>query len=215
MLTILTMRIDAVAEKPDRAGRYRVTLSDGSIMRLYRQTVEDHALYAGRELTDEELTSLRESAGQMSAKMRAVRIVTASNVSKADLRRRLVDKGETPEQADKAVQWLQDLQLLDDETTARQIVESCVAKGYGVARAKQALYEKRIPKHLWDGVLSDYPDQTERIYLFLKSRLGEQWDARDLKRATDALLRKGHNYGAIREALRLLQIDSDELREEY
>lgn len=184
-------------------------------MRLYRQTVGDNALFPGRELADEELNALRDSAGQMSAKMRAVRIVTASNVSKADLRRRLIEKGESPEQADNAVQWLQDLDLLDDETTARQIVEACIAKGYGQARAKQALYEKRIPKHLWDGVLVDYPDQTERVCEFLKKRLGSCWDAKDLKRATDALLRKGHNYGVIREALRLLQIDTEDLREGY
>ena len=209
------MRIDTVSEKPDRAGRYRVVLSDGSVMRLYRQTVEDFGLYSGRELTEEELRSFRESAGQMSAKMRAVRIVTASNVSKADLHRRLVVKGETPEQADNAVRWLQDLNLLDDENTARQIVDSCVAKGYGLARAKQTLYEKRIPKTLWDKVLADYPDQTERVFCFLKTNLGEQWDARDLKRATDALLRKGHNYGTIREALRMLQIEMEDFREEY
>lgn len=189
-------------------------LSDGSVLRLYRQTVEDFGLYSQKELSQEEASALRTSAGEMSAKMRAVRIVTASNVSKSDLRHRLVEKGETPEQADKAVQWLQDLDLLDDERTARQIVDSCIAKGYGSARAKQVLFEKRIPKNLWDKVLEDYPDQTERVYAFLKSRLAEQWDARDLKRATDALLRKGHSYSTIREALRMLQIDED-LQEEF
>ena len=38
-------------------------------MRLYRQTVEDFRLYAGLELTDEQVDSLRSAAGQMSAKM--------------------------------------------------------------------------------------------------------------------------------------------------
>ena len=33
---------------------------DGSVMRLYRQTVEDFGLYAGKELTEEETTILKD-----------------------------------------------------------------------------------------------------------------------------------------------------------
>ena len=83
------MRIDALSGQPDRAGRYLVTFSDTSVMRLYRQTVEDFGLYVGLELSPEQMTALRTSAQQMSAKMRAVRIVAASNVSKSDLEQRL------------------------------------------------------------------------------------------------------------------------------
>ena len=72
---------------------------DGSSMRLYRQTVEDFCLYSGKELSAEEMVSLRKAAGEMSAKMRAVRIVSASSVSKRDLEYRLVQKGEDAKQA--------------------------------------------------------------------------------------------------------------------
>ena len=115
-------------------------------MRLYRQTVEDFSLYSGKTLEDSELLQLRNAAGQMSAKMRAVRIVAASSVSKADLEHRLVQKGERKQDALQAVAWMEELHLLDDQKTAEQVVSHCVAKGYGISRAKQALYEKRIPK---------------------------------------------------------------------
>ena len=49
------MRIDFLKTTPDRAGRYAVRFSDGSTQRLYRQTVEDFALYTGKELTDDEM----------------------------------------------------------------------------------------------------------------------------------------------------------------
>ena len=65
---------------------------DGSSMRLYRQTVEDFGLYTGKEMTEQEHAELRKAAGEMSAKMRAVRIVSASSVSKRDLEYRLVQK---------------------------------------------------------------------------------------------------------------------------
>ena len=206
------MRIDSLAAKPDRAERYLIRFSDGSTMRLYRQTVEDFGLYPGLEMTDEEVSRLREAAGRMSAKMRAVRIVTASNVSRRDLEERLVRKGEDPAQAREAVQWMTDLDLVDDARTAAQVVSQCARKGYGLARAKQALYEKRIPKELWEDALADYPDQSISILAFLRSRLTEGWDQRDLKRAVDALLRRGHNYSDIRQCLR--QLDADDRPED-
>ena len=209
------MRIESLLTKPDRAGRYKAILSDGTVLRLYRQTVEDFGLYTGMELEPEALKRLRTSAGQMSAKMRAVRILSASSVSEKDLEQRLVRKGERTEDAREAVQWMQDMQLLDDRETARQTVSRCIRQGYGKARAKQALYEKRIPREYWEEALEDYPDQTEKITEFLHSRLGTQWDRRDLQRAMDALVRRGYSYPEIREGLKALEVDTEEFPEEY
>ena len=187
---------------------------DGSVLRLYKQTVQDFGIYPGLELTDEELDNLKTAAGQMSAKMRAVRIVSASSVSKRDLEQRLIHKGEDPNQAKEAVQWMSDLNLLDDRKTAEQVVHRCISKGYGLARAKQALYEKRIPKEYWEEALEDYPDQQDAIVSFLRSRRGNQWNEKELRRATDALLRRGHSYGEIRKGLQQLSVDED-FPEEY
>ena len=199
---------------PDRAGRYWVTFDDGSRLGLYRQTVEDFALYTGKELTEEEAQRLKTAAGQMSAKMRAVRIVSASSVSKRDLQDRLVRKGEDPDQAREAVAWMEDLHLVDDRNTAEQVVHSCIAKGYGLTRAKQALYEKRIPKQYWEEALEDYPDQSEKIESFLRSRLDADSDEKQIKKAIDALLRRGHSYGTVRQVLRNLSFDTEDYFEE-
>ena len=208
------MRIDSLKTSPDRAGRYWVTFDDGTKLGLYRQTVEDFGLYTGMEFTPDQMNRLRTAAGQMSAKMRAVRIVSASSVSCRDLEERLVRKGEDPGQAKEAVQWMEDLHLLDDRNTAEQVVHSCISKGYGLARAKQALYEKRIPKEYWEDALVDYPDQMEKILSFLRSRLDEDADDRQVKRAIDALIRRGHSYGKIREGLNILSLETDDFLEE-
>ena len=209
------MRIDSVAAQADRAGRHLVRFDDGTSMRLYRQTVEDFGLYPGLELTSAQLLQLREAAGEMSAKMRAVRIVAASNVSRRDLEARLVRKGESEKQAKEAVQWMEDLNLVDDGRTARLIVERCAAKGYGLSRAKQALYEKRIPREYWEEALAHYPDQTDHIVTFLRSKLRTEWGEKDVKKAVDALMRRGHTYSQIKAGLQQLQLDLDDLQEEF
>ena len=203
------MRIESLSAQPDRAGRYRTVFSDGSTLRLYRQTVDDFGLYTGMEMDDETFSRLQVAAGQMSAKMRAVRIVAASSVSQKDLEQRLIHKGEDPKQAKEAVQWLESLDLIDDRKTAEQIIARCIAKGYGLARAKQALYEKRIPKEYWQEALADYPDQLEAIVAFLGSRLTGESDDRQVKKAIDALLRRGHSYAQIRKGLQKLSLNED------
>lgn len=208
------MRIESLKQTPDRAGRYWVTFDDGTKLPLYRQTVEDFGLYTGMELTQTEGERLLAAAGAMSAKMRAVRIVSAASVSKGDLHQRLVRKGEDPQQAREAVAWMEELHLLDDRKTAEQVVYSCISKGYGLARAKQALYEKHIPKELWEDVLEDYPDQMDKIVSFLGTRLDGDSDQKQIKRAVDALLRRGHSYGSIREGLNRIAMDSSEILED-
>lgn len=209
------MRIDSLKNTPDRAGRYYITFDDGTRLGLYRQTVEDFALYPGKELTREQYDALVSAAGQMSAKMRAVRIVSASSVSRKDLRQRLVRKGEDPDQADAAVKWMEDLGLVNDRDTAYHVVQSCIAKGYGLARAKQALFEKRIPREYWEEALENYPDQTEKIEAFLRSRLDADSDQKEVKRAMDALIRRGHSYGDIRRVLNALSFDTEENFEDF
>ncbi|MBR4017220.1 MAG: RecX family transcriptional regulator [Oscillospiraceae bacterium] len=208
------MKIESVASQQDRIGRYAVKFDDGSAMRLYRQTIEDFALYSGKELEQEEFLRLCDAAGKMSAKMRAVRIVSASSVSKADLESRLVQKGESKPDAHQAVTWLEELDLLDDQKTAQQIVQRCISKGYGLARAKQALYEKRVPKEYWQEALEDYPDQSEKILAFIQSRLGESWDQKDLHRTIDGLIRRGYSYREIRPVLQTYY-DNADFQEDY
>ncbi len=208
------MRVDSVSSRPDRAGRYVVRLDDGTVIRLYRQTIEDFGLYSGLELSDEQFAALNKAAGAMSAKMRAVRIVAASSVSKGDLEQRLIYKGEDPGQARAAVQWMEQLQLVDDRKTAEQVVQRCISKGYGISRAKQALYEKRIPKEYWDAVLADYPDQLDAILTFLRLKVGDSDAPRVLQKAVDALIRRGHSYTQIRRGIETLSLDTDNFPEE-
>ena len=121
---------------------------------------------------------------------------------RAELEHRLRQKGESPENARQAVEWLDGLSLLDDEAAARQIVRSGTAKGYGAARIRQMLYAKHIPRELWDEALAELPEQDDAIDAFLQKRFrGRQPDRTEIRRAADALLRRGHAWGDIRRAL--------------
>lgn len=210
------MKIESLREPTVRGGRYTVTLDDGRRLRLEQATVGEFALYPGRELTAEELDQIRAANQRASAKARAVRIISATNVSKKDLERRLVQKGETPELASEAVQWLTELNLLDDLETARQLAQSAARKGYGAARIWQILYQKGIDRQLWDEAMEELPEPDDAIDRFLQSRFkGEKPDERETKRAVDALLRRGHRWADIRSAMARYTDALNDIMEEF
>ena len=191
---------------PKRQGmRAVVVLDDGSTKKYLPQTVADQGLFVGMELTDAELTALEKANAALSAKQRAVRIISAAAVSKGDLQRRLTQKGEDPEDAKNAVAWLSELKLLDDAETARQIVARGAARGYGAERVKQMLYEKRVPRQYWEEALAAMPDMSEALTDFLRRRLGEDPDEKTLRSASAAALRRGYTWSQVREVLERLR----------
>ncbi len=194
---------------------FRICLSDGTVIKTQDYVIADLGLFKGMSLDETKLRQLQAAVGLASAKNRAVRIATASAVSKKELQRRLTQKGESDEDADAAVRWLSELELLDDRKTAEQLVRIAVNKGYGRARIKQILFEKRIPQEYWDEALALVPEMDDAVDQFLARRLkGREPDEKELKRTIDALLRRGHSWQDIRAGLRrysaTLDIDQEE-----
>ena len=205
-------RLEALAH---REHWIRICLSDGSVIKTQDYVVADLGLFKGMDLDEMKLRQLHDAVGLASAKNRAVRIATASAVSKKELQYRLTQKGESGEYAEAAVRWLSDLELLDDRKTAEQLVRIAVNKGYGKARIKQILFEKRIPQQYWEEALELIPEMDEAVDRFLSRRLkGREPDEKELKRTIDALLRRGHSWPDIRAGLRRYSVALDVYQEE-
>lgn len=204
------MRIKELRRSAGRNGRVRIVFEDGSVLSVLPSVEAEFALFPGMELEDAEAETLRRAAGAASAKDRAVRIISATGVTQAELRRRLVQKGESEQDAAAAADWLRELKLLDDAEAARQIVARGVARGYGEGRIRQMLYEKRVPKQYWDEALRGMPPMDEALERFLAGRLRGSTDRKDLERAAQAAARRGFGWNEIKAALaRVSDAESD------
>ncbi len=192
----------AIRAVNDRTGRVELLFSDGKHMKVASSVLADLGLYQGMEIPDEALAAIEETAARANTRARAVRIITATNVSERELRRRLVQKGETEAHADDAVTWLSELHLVDDAATARQIAQRAARKGYGVSRIRMELRQKGIPQELWEDAMADLPEPDDAIDSFLQARLrGQEPDEKELRRVTDALARRGHSWSDIKAGL--------------
>ena len=217
MLTISTMIIERIEPLTGSEHTFRLYLSDGSKIKTRDYVIADLGLYPGVEIDEDKMQQLCAANGLASAKNRAVRIVSAAGVSKKELQHRLTRKGESEEDARAAVQWLSDLELLDDAKTAEQLVRSAVNKGYGKARIKQILFEKRIPEEYWEDALLQVPEMDDAVDKFLNQRLrGRDPDDKELKRTIDALMRRGHSWQDIRAGLKRYRVSLEtDLEEQY
>lgn len=190
-------------EPLDSPNYLRLIFEDGKRLKAPAFKVVELGLTPGAEVTPEAFLALENAQSLASCKERAVRILTASGLSKKELQKRLVQKGESGEDAEAAVAWLEELHLIDDLETAKQLVRSACLRGYGAARAKSILYEKGIPKELWDEALAELSEMDDAIDTFLRRKLdGRTLDAKQIKKTVDALLRRGHSYHDIQAGLR-------------
>ena len=190
-------------EPLDSPNYLRLIFEDGKRLKAPAFKVVELGLTPGAEVTPEVFLALENAQSLASCKERAVRILTASGLSKKELQKRLVQKGESEEDAEAAVAWLEELHLIDDLETAKQLVRSACLRGYGAARAKSILYEKGIPKEFWDEALAELSEMDNAIDTFLRRKLdGRTLDAKQIKKTVDALLRRGHSYHDIQAGLR-------------
>ena len=190
-------------EPLDSPNYLRLIFEDGKRLKAPAFKVVELGLTPGVEVTPEVFLALENAQSLASCKERAVRILTASGLSKKELQKRLVQKGESEEDAEAAVAWLEELHLIDDLETAKQLVRSACLRGYGAARVKSILYEKGIPKELWDEALAELSEMDDAIDTFLRRKLdGRTLDAKQIKKTVDALLRRGHSYHDIQAGLR-------------
>ena len=136
-------------------------------------------------------------------KKRALKILGSRNFSEKEMFKRLTSKGETEDNSAEAVKWLVELGYINDSDYATLIVRHYSAKGYGVTRIRDELFKRGISRDLWDEKLEEISDDEmdDAALEFLKKKLKGSEDKDDLRRATDALVRRGFSFDDARAAV--------------
>ena len=142
-------------------------------------------------------------ASAEAAKKRALWLLDKRDYSRAELLRKLTEKGYTAAAAGSALDRLEELGFVDDARYAPIVARHYAAKGYGARRVQQELQRRGIPKELWDAALEEMPAQDDTVDKLLRAKLrgADPGDRAALKRATDALLRKGYGWDDISAAV--------------
>ena len=202
MPTISTMRIERIERSSHKQGRVLVFLEDGACLKVTEQELLDFGLRSGDELNEEALRRLKEAAGVSNIKVTAADLIGKRAMSRRDLERKLQEKGASQPEAHYAAEWLEAIGAINDAEYAALLTRHYGQMGYGPAYVRQKLYEKGIPRELWEDALNALPEPAEHIGRFLESKLhGHVPDQKEKKRLTDALLRRGFAWNDIKAGL--------------
>ncbi|MEA4945937.1 MAG: regulatory protein RecX [Oscillospiraceae bacterium] len=181
--------------------RFTLLFSDGSELKATLNLVTDRFLRAGMEVNGEEYAALKEACACSLCQAHALRLIGSQALSRKGLLDKLVQKGEDPENARRAVDYLAELGLLNDEDFAGIVVRHYAGKGYGPGRIRAELYRHGVPKELWDDALGGMPEQDEKIDKFVRARLTDPTDKNQIKKIADGLTRRGYSWREIKAAL--------------
>lgn len=134
-------------------------------------------------------------------KKRAVDTLTKRMLSAGLLEEKLTAWGGTREQAGEVTAWAAAIGLIDDGEYARALVRHYQAKGYGLYKIKDELYRRKVPREHWDQALEEMDEPDESLRRFLEKKLTDPTDPKQVKKASDALVRRGFSWNQIAQAI--------------
>ena len=197
------MRIERIEASKHKRGRVLVFLEDGACLKITEQELLDFRLRSGDELDGEALERLKSAAGASSTKAAAADLIGRRAMSRRDLEKKLREKGASEADARYAAEWMEAIGAIDDGAYAAALVRHYGGMGYGPARVREKLYEKGVPRELWDDALAELPEDGGQVDAFLQSKLrGRRPDEKEKRRLTNALLRRGFPWGEVKAAWR-------------
>ena len=177
-------------------------LEDGTILRVGENEVIDFALYAGKELSEDEAARLMESARRSGLKEKTLDLLSRKPLSRKELERKLQEWDAGEEEAAAICDRMEELGYLNDAAYAQRVVRHYSGKGYGVKKLRDELYRRGVPRELWDEALLQAEDSADAIDAFVAKKLaGKTPDRKELKKVSDALARRGYSWSEISSAL--------------
>jgi regulatory protein len=202
--------ISGIVESAKRAGRYVVEVDGKPFATVSLDIIERVRLAIGVVVTEHLEASLREESAALGAYDRALNMLASQARSRRDLRRRLVQKGESEANAETAVERLEANGLLDDRAFARQFARSRVlGQGASKRRLQQELFKRGVERGVADEAIGevlsdeavDESDVVERVARKKVRSLGGVDAATRRRRLYAFLARRGYDGDVIRRAL--------------
>lgn len=182
-------------------GRMTIVLDDGSEIKSTLGVVTDLRLYSGRELDEQDIEQLKQASVRALTLEKALEMLSRRALSRAELVKKLADKGVDEDTAEYCGTWLVEHSLIDEESYAAAVARHYAGKGYGAGRVRAELSRRGIARDLWDGALDAMPQNDDKIDKFISSRLHNPEDRDEVRKLSQALFRRGFSWDEIREAL--------------
>lgn len=196
--------------KQTTPGRLTVIFDNGKEVKTTLGVVTEVRLFSGKELDEEQAEEFLLLSHRSIAREKALEILSKRPMSRRELYKKLLEKGEDEETAEYCVSWLAENGFINDESYAAAVARHYAAKGFGAGRVKTELVKRGISRELWGEALEAAPDNSAKIDKFISSRLTDPNDRSQVGKVSQALYRRGFSWEEIRQALARFSAEVEE-----
>ena len=190
------------AIEPRRKAMSALFIDGEFAMNLDTQTLLENRFEAGREIDDDELKEIIEKSNERRAKEKALWLISYRDHSKKELKEKIMRTCDE-ESAEKAVERMEDLGLVNDENFARQYARKLLYQKKMTKRtAVFELSRKGIDKETAEMILEEFDiDYRENIREIIEKKYRNIQDEKIKRRAAAALQRLGYGWDDIKAVL--------------
>lgn len=190
------------AIEPRRKGLSALFIDGEFAMNLDTQALLENRFDVGRDISDEDLKEMIELSNERRAKEKALWLISYRSHSKKELKdkiRRTCDDTS----AEKAVERMEELGLVNDEEYARQFARKLLLQKKMARRAAMLeMSRKGIDKETAEAALDEVDvDHRENIRYIIEKKYRDIGDEKIKRRAVAALQRLGYGWDDIRAVL--------------
>ena len=194
------MRLEKIEALSETA--FSLIFADGTKLRCGVKELSDLSLRPGEDYGEAALGAIREACAYYAVRQKAAQLISRQAMSAGELRKKLTEKGASPEQAENAARWLTELGAIDEESYAAMVVRHYAAKGYGRRRVENELYRHLVLREYWEEALESLPEADDTLDRLIQAKLrGGPLDEAQIRKLRDSLCRRGYSYEAVRAAL--------------
>ncbi len=205
------MRITKISPCRTDKSRVMVYFEDRSFCKVDMLLARQLGLKPGDTVDGEILPALNEDTRRAKARETAARVLGKRNMSRAELNRKLGEKGISPEDAEYACRWAIEVGVIDDEAYAQMLMRHYRSKGFGNVRIRSELSRRGIDAGMISILLEEEVDMSAEIRDFIQKKLkGNRADPDTVRKVTAALMRRGHSYSQIRATFKSFEIDMED-----
>ena len=187
------------AIEPRRKAMSALYLDGEYVMNLYTRTLIENRFDVGKDIDDEDLHEIIRLSNERRAKEKALWLISYRDHSKkelADKIKRTCDE----ESADKAVERMEELGLVNDESYALHYAQKLIfTKHMSKNAVVYELARKGIDKELAAEILDEIEvDSSEQIRIIIDKKYKNISDEKIRRRAVAALQRLGYRWDEIK-----------------
>ncbi|MBQ3055844.1 MAG: RecX family transcriptional regulator [Oscillospiraceae bacterium] len=201
------MRIRSVRPFRNDVSRVVVYFEDRTYLTVDALEAKRLKLAPGMEIDAESLPALSEESRRHAARVKAVQIAGKRSLSRAELMRKLGEKGFSEEDSESAADWLCEMGVLDDTAYAEMLVRHYRAKGFGDLRVREELRRRGIERDLVATVLEENTQNPQdAIVTFLRQKLrGKELEEETKRKLAAALMRRGYTFADIQSGFSAIE----------